>query len=117
MCVADDNSTIRISFDPRLGSWSYVGNKVGHTLRLTLKESPIKLYTRTQDWTKQQVHEQILDVYDARNVSNYSTIYLKSVIVYVLRRGIIQPLLCMYFEIKAHNVLTNIETAFMSINW
>ena len=146
--VANGIAAIRISFDARSGSWSYVGNEVslinaneatmnlgwigtsdtitesekgvilhefGHTLGLmhehqspvrggmiTLKESStypcsisqiivptdtssavIEFYTRTQGWTEQQVREQILDVYNARDVSNYSTLDLKSIMMYV----------------------------------
>jgi len=43
----------------------------------------IEFYTRTQGWTEQQIREQILDVYNARDVSNYSTLDLKSIMMYV----------------------------------
>ena len=43
----------------------------------------IEFYMRTQGWTEQQVHEQILDVYNAHDVSNYSTLDLKSILMYV----------------------------------
>ena len=43
----------------------------------------IKIYTRTQGWTEQQVCEQILDVYNARDVSNYPTLDLKSIMMFI----------------------------------
>lgn len=43
----------------------------------------IEFYTRTQDWTPEEVRQQILDVYGDEEVSSFSKIDLTSIMMYV----------------------------------
>ncbi|KIJ93251.1 hypothetical protein K443DRAFT_125661, partial [Laccaria amethystina LaAM-08-1] len=159
--VPTGNATIRITFDPKSGSWSYVGKEIdlidanhptmnlgwigghsttitaaergvilhefGHTLGLmhehqspvrdgtiTLKESAvIEFYKKTQGWTEQEVRQQILSVYNVSDVSNFSTLDVKSIMMYFMPAAMNHQNL----EIKPNNVLSETDKAFMTINY
>ena len=44
----------------------------------------IELYMRKQGWSEKEVRHQILDVYNSREVSNYSKVDTHSVMMYAL---------------------------------
>ena len=44
----------------------------------------IEYYTRTQGWTEQDVRQQILNVYNLQDISNFSVIDTTSIMMYVL---------------------------------
>jgi hypothetical protein len=44
----------------------------------------IELYMRNQGWSEKEVRRQILNVYNSREVSNYSKVDVKSIMMYDL---------------------------------
>ncbi|KAJ7445919.1 hypothetical protein FB451DRAFT_1568024 [Mycena latifolia] len=127
----DTAGTLRISFDPSSGSWSYVGrvnqqipnpkptmnfgwiedtadvseeergvilHEFGHVLgllhehqsparggTLTLDENAVYgYYGYTQGWDDATIKQQIIDVFYASEVSNYSALDLKSIMMYFM---------------------------------
>ncbi|KAF8068943.1 hypothetical protein FPV67DRAFT_1392573, partial [Lyophyllum atratum] len=58
---------------------------------LTLKpEAVYEYYHSTQGWDRSLIKSQILDVYNVENVSNYSKLDTKSIMMYVVRNSRIQ---------------------------
>ncbi|KAF8956725.1 hypothetical protein BDZ97DRAFT_154780 [Flammula alnicola] len=119
--VSGDNDAI--SADER----AVILHEFGHTLGLmhehqsplrgnniTLKESAVlQFYERTQGWSEQEVRDQILSVYNDQELSNYSDIDLKSIMMYFMpaemnNEGI---------EVKPNNELSALDKAFMTINY
>ncbi|KIM38832.1 hypothetical protein M413DRAFT_29778 [Hebeloma cylindrosporum] len=152
---------IRIAFDPKEGSWSYVGNEntlidankatmnlgwldgnsdaisddergvilheFGHALgllhehqsplrgdKITLKENAvIDFYTSSQGWSKQEVEDQIIRVFNTSEISNFSEVDLTSIMMYFMppemnEQGI---------RIRPNNKLSDTDKAFLTINY
>ncbi|KIM38820.1 hypothetical protein M413DRAFT_75568 [Hebeloma cylindrosporum] len=157
----DGTPQIRIAFDPKQGSWSYVGNEntlidankatmnlgwldgssdaisddergvilheFGHALgllhehqsplrgdKITLKESAvIDFYTTDQGWSKQEVEDQIIRVFNTSEISNFSEVDLTSIMMYFMppemnEQGI---------RIRPNNKLSDTDKAFLTINY
>ncbi|KAH8077868.1 hypothetical protein BXZ70DRAFT_690995 [Cristinia sonorae] len=156
----DANGQIRITFNPKLGSWSYVGKQIedvaadkatmnlgvvkstsgtteeesgtilhefGHTLgmlhehqspvrggTITLKESAVyDFYTSTQQWPKDRVKSQIIDVYNLKDVSNFSKFDKESIMMYWMPRDMNEQ----DIEVKPNYVLSDTDRAFMVIHY
>lgn len=155
-----NQALIRIAFNPRDGSWSYVGKYIeqiprrdptmnlgwvdkrsaineedralvlhefGHTLgmahehqsplregTLTLKrEDVIREYMRTQGWTRQDVEQQVLNVLNEREVSNFTTLDLKSIMMYSMPAYLNEQ----GIEVKENTELSLMDKAFMQIHY
>ncbi|KAK7685784.1 hypothetical protein QCA50_011130 [Cerrena zonata] len=160
----DDNakeSKIRIGFNKRKGSWSYVGaqnekiaqnqptmnlgwvnpstpsmdahekgtilHEFGHALGLmhehqsparggtiTLEENAVyRFYMASQGWSAAQVKAQIIDVYNKKDVSNYSNLDTKSIMMYFMPAAMNKQ----HKEIKPNTKLTDTDKAFMLLNY
>ncbi|KAJ7907565.1 hypothetical protein B0H13DRAFT_2501759 [Mycena leptocephala] len=152
--------TLRISFDPKLGSWSYVGkvnqsvaspavtmnlgwvadnttvsdddrgvilHEFGHALGLLHEhQSPARngtlnldedavyaYYAATQGWDKATIKAQIIDVYNATDVSNYSALDLTSIMMYFMPAAMNEQ----HKDVPPNYKLSDMDKAYMIINY
>ncbi|KAJ7114588.1 hypothetical protein C8R43DRAFT_1113155 [Mycena crocata] len=170
--------TLRISFDPKLGSWSYVGkvnlsvssseitmnlgwvedtatvseddrgvilHEFGHALGLLHEhQSPARAgtlhldedavyayYAATQGWNKETIKSQvcttfflvrifplikapkIIDVYNARDVSNYSALDIHSIMMYFMPAAMNLE----HQDVPPNDALSDMDKAYMVINY
>ncbi|KAJ4114755.1 hypothetical protein NW768_011309 [Fusarium equiseti] len=153
-------SNVRITFDPKDGSWSYIGrqcdsistteatmnlawldkftpitanekavilHEFGHALGLLHEhQSPahgnkavqdidaaLKLYARTQGWTKIQIYEQTINVYNKSDITNYAQVDGHSIMYYP------QPkeLTSLDEDIPYNNKLSDLDKAYMILQY
>lgn len=66
-----------------------------------LRAAVTEFYMRTQKWSKEEVRQQILDVYDDHEVSSFSSIDLTSIMMYANLHfsGIISILIDLHFQV------------------
>ncbi|TCD66804.1 hypothetical protein EIP91_000940 [Steccherinum ochraceum] len=81
---------------------------------LTLNEARVyEYYQITQGWTRERVKEQIIDVYDKDNISNYSELDLTSIMMYFMPKEMNKQ----NIEVKANVVLSDLDKAYIAINY
>ncbi|KAJ6541052.1 hypothetical protein DFH09DRAFT_1089612 [Mycena vulgaris] len=152
--------TLRIAFDPKLGSWSYVGkvnlgistgqvtmnlgwvednttvsendrgvilHEFGHALGLLHEhQSPARAgtlhldenavyayYAATQGWDKATIKSQIIDVYNASDVSNFSALDMTSIMMYFMPSAMNLERV----NVAPNNALSDMDKAYMIINY
>ncbi|KAF8526972.1 hypothetical protein BU17DRAFT_40150 [Hysterangium stoloniferum] len=82
--------------------------------KLTLDEAKVyAYYMRTQGWSKATVKSQIIDVYNQQDVSNYSDVDLKSIMMYFMP----WQLNLQHIEVGINNQLSDMDKAYMTINY
>ncbi|KAI0267595.1 hypothetical protein BGY98DRAFT_1190947 [Russula aff. rugulosa BPL654] len=81
---------------------------------LDLKAAPIiEYYTTQQKWSKKEVSDQILLVYNEKQVNNYPRLDMKSIMMYFTPAAMNEQ----NKGIKPNNDLSDIDKAFMTINY
>ncbi|KAF9525728.1 hypothetical protein CPB83DRAFT_885381 [Crepidotus variabilis] len=82
--------------------------------KITLKDDAvIRYYTETQGWTEDEVREQIINVYNASDISNYSELDTTSIMMYFMPAAMnVQNI-----KIPPNNQLSEMDKAFMNINY
>ncbi|KAJ6575756.1 hypothetical protein DFH09DRAFT_1361850 [Mycena vulgaris] len=152
--------TLRIAFDPKIGSWSYVGkvnlgistgqvtmnlgwvednttvsendrgvilHEFGHALGLLHEhQSPARAgtlhldedavyayYAATQGWDKATIKSQIIDVYNASDVSNFSALDMTSIMMYFMPSAMNLERV----NVAPNNALSDMDKAYMIINY
>ncbi|KAF9044984.1 hypothetical protein BJ165DRAFT_1404250 [Panaeolus papilionaceus] len=73
----------------------------------------IEFYTRTQDWTPEEVRQQILDVYGDEEVSSFSKIDLTSIMMYFMPKEMNLEKI----EVPPNNNLSDTDKAYAFINY
>ncbi|KAJ7307769.1 hypothetical protein DFH08DRAFT_975380 [Mycena albidolilacea] len=82
--------------------------------RLTLDEMAVyAYYAMTQAWNKTMIKSQIIDVYNNTDVSNYSALDLKSIMMYFLPA----PMNKQRIEVATNYELSDLIKAYMMINY
>ncbi|KAF9530520.1 hypothetical protein CPB83DRAFT_882060 [Crepidotus variabilis] len=82
--------------------------------KITLKEDAvIEFYMRTQQWSKEDVEDQIIRVYNASEVSNYSEFDETSIMMYFMPAAMNEQ----HHKIPPNNSLSEMDKAFMVINY
>ncbi|KAI0069641.1 hypothetical protein K474DRAFT_1670752 [Panus rudis PR-1116 ss-1] len=81
---------------------------------LTLDEDAVyRFYTRTQGWSRKQVQEQIIDVYNTKDVSNYSRMDLTSIMMYFMPKEMNLERI----DVPPNNVLSDLDKSYMLLNY
>jgi len=82
--------------------------------KITIKvEAAIEYYTQSPGWTRELVIQQIIDVYNDSEVSNFSTIDLNSIMIYPMPAALnVEGI-----EIVYNTVLSNFDKAYGVINY
>jgi len=82
--------------------------------KLTLREKPvIDFYTNKMHWTEDRVRKNILSVYNKNQVSNYSKVDLKSIMMYFMPDTMNEEKI----EIDPNNELSDTDKAYITINY
>ncbi|KAF8165904.1 hypothetical protein B0H34DRAFT_780581 [Crassisporium funariophilum] len=102
-------------------------HEFGHTLGLMHEhQSPVRgnkitllptavreFYRQSQGWTDEEVDAQIINVYSKQDVSNYSELDLTSIMMYFMPAEMNSE----GIEVKPNNVLSEMDKAFIRINF
>ncbi|RXW14657.1 hypothetical protein EST38_g11205 [Candolleomyces aberdarensis] len=82
--------------------------------KLTLKEKAvIEYYTRTQGWDEKTVRQQILNVYNLQDISNFSIIDLTSIMMYFMPGAMNEE----NIDVPPNNALSPYDKAFAALNY
>ncbi|KAK6966593.1 hypothetical protein R3P38DRAFT_3515439 [Favolaschia claudopus] len=111
--TADDRAVILHEFGHVLGLLhEHQSPARGGTLHLD-ENAVYAYYAMTQGWNKAMIKSQIIDVYDTNDVSNYSALDMKSIMMYFMPAAMDKERI----EIKPNNVLSELDKAYMVINY
>ncbi|KAK6980756.1 hypothetical protein R3P38DRAFT_3466091 [Favolaschia claudopus] len=111
--TADDRAVILHEFGHALGLLhEHQSPARGGTLHLD-ENAVYAYYAMTQGWNKAMIKSQIIDVYDTNDVSNYSTLDMKSIMMYFMPADMDKERI----EIKPNYVLSDLDKAYMVINY
>ncbi|THH32074.1 hypothetical protein EUX98_g2088 [Antrodiella citrinella] len=81
---------------------------------ITLNEKAVyAFYMRTQGWKRDLVKQQIIDTYDSRDISNYSKLDTKSIMMYFMPAEMNNE----HIEIPPNTALTELDKAYMVIHY
>ncbi|KAI0071193.1 hypothetical protein K474DRAFT_1712673 [Panus rudis PR-1116 ss-1] len=81
---------------------------------LTLDEDAVyRYYMDTQNWSREQVKKQIIDVYNKDQISNYSELDTTSIMMYYMPKQMNKQRI----EVKPNVVLSDLDKAYASLNY
>ncbi|KAK6980655.1 ZnMc domain-containing protein [Favolaschia claudopus] len=110
---ADDRAVILHEFGHVLGLL-HEHQSPARSGTLHLDENAVyAYYAMTQGWNKAMIKSQIIDVYDTNDVSNYSALDMKSIMMYFMPAAMDKERI----EIKPNYVLSELDKAYMVINY
>ncbi|KIM36245.1 hypothetical protein M413DRAFT_31839 [Hebeloma cylindrosporum] len=109
----EDRGVILHEFGHSLG-YLHEHQSLRRSEKITLdEEAVLEFYMRTQHWTKEEVRQQILDVYNDKEVSSFSAIDLTSIMMYYMPKEMNLERI----EVKPNNVLSETDKAFGFLNY
>ncbi|KAJ7182513.1 hypothetical protein C8R43DRAFT_1228916 [Mycena crocata] len=128
--TADDRAVILHEFGHCLGLL-HEHQSPARSGTLTLDEdAAYAYYALNQGWDRETIKEQIIDVYNQTDVSNYSAVDLESIMMFVLCQRLLQVVLSFanrYFmsaginlqhiEVKPNYNLSDLDKAYMVVNY